>query len=451
MVTELPEGDSSLAAKPANSLRLAPLCNGSVGTGLALLPSKMKTRLLLSGAVLAASLGLAGAASAQTISSAANQTFVVADPSTPISPITITDKTPPSIKGNKDIRVRIPAGLNMTWDPTIPTATITGSGASKVSTTVSYGNGNLDLVINVVINFAAGDQITVSGLNFRNFTAPSAASSLGLIVGGAGGGVVATDNRTKTIVAKVYAVSVSPHATTASQLPGNGVNYTGALNGTDNGKGSTSYDLLTARRPGTVLTTVSIAGAGITQGANPDSARLTSLLGGSSATATVTYSVGMAASGTMDTLIFKARAVGSPATADTGKLTLTVVRPTMTITKSLSPGGTQLPGANLAYTVTISNIGSSNAASVVVVDTLPAAVQFQVGSVVNTLPAGVSVVVDYSNNGGATWTYVPASGACSAPAGYDRCVNRVRRRLPNPLSSSPPNHTGTLQFVTQIR
>ena len=206
------------------------------------------------------------------------------------SPITITDKTPPSIKGNKDIRVRIPAGLNMTWDPTITTATITGSGASKVSTTVSYGSGNLDLVINVVINFAAGDQITVSGLNFRNFTAPSAASSLGLIVGGAGGAVVATDNRTKTIVTKVYAVSVSPHATTASQLPSNGVNYTVAFTVTNTGNGSTSYDLLTARRPGTVLTTVSIAGAGITQGANPDSARLTSLLGGSSATATVTYS-----------------------------------------------------------------------------------------------------------------------------------------------------------------
>src|SRR2546428_7405590 len=133
MVTELPEGDSSLAAKPANSLRLAPLCNRSVGTGLALLPSKMKTRLLLSGGILAASLGLAGAASAQTISSAANQTFVVAAPSTPISPITITDKTPPSIKGKKDIRVRIPAGLDMKWDHTIATATHTGLGATQGS------------------------------------------------------------------------------------------------------------------------------------------------------------------------------------------------------------------------------------------------------------------------------------------------------------------------------
>jgi uncharacterized repeat protein (TIGR01451 family) len=414
----------------------------------------MKTHLSLGGGILLACLGVGGVVSplaAQTISSAANQTFVVGDPSTPISPITITDKTPPTIKANKNIRVRIPASLNMTWDPTITTVTITGSGASKVSTTVSFANGNRDLVLNITVNFGGGDQITVSGLNFTNFTAPSAASSLGLITGGAGGAIVATDNRTKTIVAKVYAVSVSPNATTASQLPSNGVNYTVAFTVTNTGNGSTSYDLLTTKRPGTVLTTVSIAGAGITQGANPDSARLTNLLGGSSAIGTVTYAVAMAASGAKDTLVFKARAVLSPATADTGKLTVTVIRPTMTITKSVNPGGTQLPGANLTYTVTVSNIGSSNAASVVVVDTLPAAVQFQVGSVVSTLPGGVSVVIDYSNDGGATWTYVPASGACGAPAGYDRCINRVRWRLQNPLSSSAPNNTGTLQLVAQIR
>ncbi len=411
----------------------------------------MKTRLLLSGGILVALLGLAAVSSAQTISSAANQTFVVGDPTTGISPITITTTSGGQIKQNTDIRVRIPAGLNMTWDPTITTATITGSAAIKVSTTVSYANGNLDLFINVTTNFGNGDQITVSGLNFTNFTAPSAASRLGLITGGAGGPVVANDNRTKTIAAKVYAVSVSPHATTASQLPSNGLNYTVAFTVTNTGNGSTSYDLLTAKRPGTVLTTVSIAGAGITQGANPDSARLTNLLGGSSATATVTYAVAMAASGTKDTLVFKARAVLSPATADTGKLTLTVVRPTMTVAKSVSPSGTHLPGANLTYTVTLSNIGSSNATSVVVVDTLPSAVLFKVGSIVNTLPAGVSVAVDYSNNGGATWTYVPTTGGCGAPAGFDRCVNRVRWRLQNPLSSTAPNNTGTLQFVTQIR
>ena len=66
-------------------------------------------------------------------------------------------------------------------------------------------------------------------------------------------------------------------------------------------------------------------------------------------------------------------------------------------------------------------------------------------------PAGVTAVVDYSNNGGVTWTYAPASGACSAPAGYDRCLNRIRWQLQNPLSYSAPNNAGTLQFVAQIR
>lgn len=125
--------------------------------------------------------------------------------------------------------------------------------------------------------------------------------------------------------------------------------------------------------------------------------------------------------------------------------------PSLALDHDVTPLGGQPPGTDLTYTVTITNNGSADATSVVVVDTLPANIQFQVGSVVNTLPAGVSVVVDYSNDGGSTWTYVPASGACSAPANYDQCVNRVRWRLQNPLSSAAPNNAGTLQFVAQIR
>ncbi len=408
----------------------------------------MKIRLLLSGGILAALLGLAAVASAQTISSAANQTFVVADPSTAASAITVVDR---NLKSGQDLRIQIPAALAMVWDVTVTTVTVTGRSAAKVSPTLlPYASGNKIVVLNVLANFGPADTVIISGLKFTSFTAASGPASLGLIEK-PGGPVVANDNRTKTIVAKVYAVAVAPHATTASQLPSNGLNYTVAFTVSNTGNGSTSYDLLTTKRPGTVITTVSIAGTGITQGANPDSARLTSLLGGASATATVTYSVAMAASGAKDTLVFKARAVLSPATADTGKLTVTVIRPTMTVAKTVNPSGTQVPGTNLTYTVTITNAGSSNATTIVVVDTLPAATLFKVGSIVTTLPAGVSVLVDYSNNGGATWTYVPTSSACSAPAGYDGCVNRVRWRLQNPLSSSAPNNTGTLQFVTQIR
>jgi len=125
--------------------------------------------------------------------------------------------------------------------------------------------------------------------------------------------------------------------------------------------------------------------------------------------------------------------------------------PNLTIGKAVAPPGAQPPGTDLTYTVTITNGGSANAVTVVVVDTLPAQVDFQVGSVVSNLPPGISVVVEYSNDGGSTWTYVPASGACLAPAGYDRCVNRVRWRLLNDLSSTPPDNTGTLEFVARIR
>jgi len=421
-----------------------------VGTLLALSLVDMKTRLSLGG-ILLACLGVGGAVSplaAQTISSAANQTFVVADPSTAASAITIVDR---NLKVNNDLRIQIPAALAMVWDATVTTVTVTGRSAAKVSPILlPYESASKIVVLNVLSNFGPADTVVISGLKFTSFTAASGPASLGLIEK-SGGAVVANDTRTKIISAKVYAVLVAPHATTTSQLPSNGLNYTVAFTVTNTGNGSTSYDLLTTKRPGTVISTLSIVGAGITQGANPDSARLTNLLAGASATATVAYWVAMAASGAKDTLVFKARAVLSPATADTGKLTVTVLRPTMTMTKSVSPAGTQLPGANLTYTVALSNIGSSNAESVVVVDTLPAAVFFKVGSIVNTLPAGVSVVVDYSNNGGATWTYVPVSGVCGAPAGFDGCVNRIRWRLQNPLSSTAPNNTGTLQLVAQIR
>lgn len=130
---------------------------------------------------------------------------------------------------------------------------------------------------------------------------------------------------------------------------------------------------------------------------------------------------------------------------------LSAAKPNLALNNSVAPGGTALPGTDLTYTVTITNTGGDSAKSVVVVDTLAPTVQFKVGSVSNTLPAGVSVVVAYSNNGGSTWTYVPASGACSAPAGYDGCVNRVRWSLQNPLSATVSNNTAVLQFVAKIR
>src|SRR5439155_1147177 len=119
-----------------------------------------------------------------TIASAASQAFVVADPATAISAITITDASTPSITKNDGIRIRIPATFNMTWNTALTTATVGGSASGKVSKTVTYADGGKTLVITVSANFAGGDQLVVSGLQYTSFTAASAPGYLQLVVSG---------------------------------------------------------------------------------------------------------------------------------------------------------------------------------------------------------------------------------------------------------------------------
>src|SRR5438128_2224189 len=166
------------------------------------LPSAL---LLVSLCVLAA----ASPAAAQTIASGSNQTFGAGQPPTAISAITVTDAATATIKKGKDIRVRIPATVNMTWNTALSTATITGVAAGKVLPIVSYEDGGKTLVLDVAIDFAAGDQIVVDGLQYQNFTAPSAADYLQLVVTGAGSVTNASDSRSIQIVAPTMASAVN--------------------------------------------------------------------------------------------------------------------------------------------------------------------------------------------------------------------------------------------------
>src|SRR5439155_2536305 len=88
-----------------------------------------------------------------TIASAANQVFVVGQAATAMSAITVTDAATPVITTANDIRIRIPATFNMTWNSGLTTATITGTAASKVSTTVTYEDGGKTLRLDVTSNF----------------------------------------------------------------------------------------------------------------------------------------------------------------------------------------------------------------------------------------------------------------------------------------------------------
>ncbi|MDH3569746.1 MAG: DUF11 domain-containing protein, partial [Gemmatimonadota bacterium] len=391
---------------------------------------------------------------AATISSATYQTFVVGSPATPISLITITDDpVAPKVTAGGELRIRIPAGFNMVWNTAVTTVTLGGSAASKVKTTLkNYEDGGKTAVVDVDVNFAAGDQLTISGLQFMNFTAPSAPDRLGLDVNN-DKFPDAFDDKTKTIIAGglTYGVVVTPDSTAVTQLPTNGTNYTTTFNVKNTGNTPDGFDLVATTTPGTAITVVSITGPGVTPGGTPSMAERAALAPGDSVVVTVTYSVAAAGVGTVDQLVFTARSQGNAAVEDDGKLLLTVSGPRITISRAVNPNGTVPPGTDLTYTVTVTNSGSEDAVNVVAVDSLAAELEFKVGSVSDSLPAGVTVSVQYSDDGGATWAYTPASLGCGAPTDYDGCVTHIRLALQNVLGSVAPDNTGSFEYVARIK
>jgi hypothetical protein len=87
-----------------------------------------------------------------------------------------------------------------------------------------------------------------------------------------------------------------------------------------------------------------------------------------------------------------------------------------------------------------------------VIDPVPANLDFKVGSVTSSLgTTGLTVALAYSNNGGSTWTYTPASGGGGAAAGYDRNVTNIRWTFSGNLSPTPPNNAGSVGFTAKIR
>jgi uncharacterized repeat protein (TIGR01451 family) len=384
------------------------------------------------------------------IASAENQVFGVGDPPTGMIILRITDDPNPVITAAGDIRITVPAGFNMIWDTTAVSPTISGRGNSNVSKTVSYEDGGRTMVIDVESNFSPNDWVNVKHVNFVNFTSASPTDRLRLDIDN-DGAPDAVDDRTKLILGATYDVYVAPDTATYTRLPSNGTNYQIDFSVANIGSIADDYDLLASTTPGGTLAVISISGGGITQGANPDSARLVGLGSGLSNLATVTYSVANVPDGSTDTLTLVARSVAVPAIIDAGVFLLVVGRPAIATSKVVNPNGTVLPGTDLTYTITFTNNGSEAADSVVTVDSLAVEVDFKVGSVVNNLPGGIGVVVEYSNDGGAGWAYTPVSQGCGAPSDYDGCVTHLRWTLQNPLGSTAPDNTGTLEFIARIK
>jgi hypothetical protein len=136
-----------------------------------------------------------------TISSAANQAFRYGQSAAGIQTITVTAGGDNQITAAGDIRVAIAStSVRMKWDTTDTAASIGGTAAAKVSSSVSY-EGEHILVINVTSDLSSGEYITISGLSFTDFSqVNSATSSLSLHLSGAwSASPAATDSRTVTI------------------------------------------------------------------------------------------------------------------------------------------------------------------------------------------------------------------------------------------------------------
>jgi uncharacterized repeat protein (TIGR01451 family) len=123
--------------------------------------------------------------------------------------------------------------------------------------------------------------------------------------------------------------------------------------------------------------------------------------------------------------------------------------PILTMTKQVSPDTDVRPGMDLTYTMSVANGGGYAATGIVVDDAVPAELDFRIGSVTSSLPAGMSAAVSYSSDG-ATWTYVPTAGGCGAAAAFDRCVRAVRWTLGGTLAPGGAA-TAALGFVARLR
>lgn len=246
------------------------------------------------------------------------------------------------------------------------------------------------------------------------------------------------------------AVTVTASTATVDRLPSNGTLYSDAFTVTNVGPSASDY-ILSASASGSAVAIDSIRGPGITFGAPADSARTAVLVAsGGSVVVTVFYSVTDVAAGTSDPIELDAASAVVPSVNDTDQTTVTVVRPSLGMTKLASLTGDTIPGAAVSYQMTVTNLGTEAAAQVVVVDSLPAEVDYVLGTTSETLPSGINATLEF-DDGTDSWTYTPVSEGCGAATGSDRCVRAIRWTLDTPLPATAPDNAAVFRFTAGIR
>ncbi|HEX2205410.1 MAG TPA: hypothetical protein VHG91_19020 [Longimicrobium sp.] len=338
--------------------------------------------------------------------------------------VVVTDTLPAGVTFVSATRSATVSGRVVTW-PAIDSLL---AGESRTDTVVVLAPTSLGTLVNVAAS--TSNTVDPTGGN-NNGSAP--------------------ESRVTTTVTSSVDVTPKGLPSPLQRLPGKYAQVFTVVNASPS---SGSFDLIarlagTAATPGVFVTVDSLTGSGITTRVRPDSVRLT-LAAKTSYAYTVWYTV-PAGDTAVNVEYLRARAAADTTLRSEGWVDLRRVFPTLSLSKQVSPAGTLAPGTDLTYTMAFSNVGEYAAEGVVVADSVPPQTFFKAGSPAQALPAGITATVQYSADGGATWTYTPVSGGCGAPSGYDGCVRRVRWLLAGSLPAGAPASSGTVSFVARIR
>jgi uncharacterized repeat protein (TIGR01451 family) len=160
---------------------------------------------------------------------------------------------------------------------------------------------------------------------------------------------------------------------------------------------------------------------------------------------------GGVAVGTVETGTITVTGNGTGATDSAVDVT-TIVAGNLVLTKSVNPVGDQVPGTELTYRTDYANVGLADLTTIVIYDAIPAWTQYRVGSAsAGTLAPGIAgITIEFSDNGGGSWVYVPVSGGGGAPANFDANVTNVRWVLNGTLAGGDSTADGVSLIVRII-
>jgi len=182
-----------------------------------------------------------------------------------------------------------------------------------------------------------------------------------------------TDTFTTVVTPDVSSgVSVAPDGSLVDRLPSNGNSYTATYTVLNSGNTAVIFDVA-ATTTGSAVNIVSVNGiAGSTLTLN--------ILSGASSTVTVIYTVQDVVAGSTDLITLTATSQASAAVTDDGTITVTVIRPNLTMDKvaymndqvtALGAGAVVVPGQYIQYRIMVANSGTADAGSVEVSDPIP--------------------------------------------------------------------------------